>query len=79
MILSCCIAVPQAQFFGLNTSKLWQKEHNNTIRVAINGSVAQASTTTSPENILEWVKKDKRRFLHVVYRVGDLERTIKYV
>ncbi|KAG7021873.1 putative lactoylglutathione lyase, chloroplastic [Cucurbita argyrosperma subsp. argyrosperma] len=71
-------AVPQAQFFGLNTSKLWQKEHNDTIRVAINGSVAQASTTTSPENILEWVKKDKRRFLHVVYRVGDLERTIKF-
>lgn len=78
MILSCYIAVPQAQFFGLNSSKLLQKEHKNTIRVAVNGYATQASTTASPENILEWVKNDKRRLLHVVYRVGDLERTIKY-
>ncbi|KAF2304942.1 hypothetical protein GH714_000644 [Hevea brasiliensis] len=28
--------------------------------------------------LLEWPKKDKRRLLHVVYRVGDLDRTIKY-
>ncbi|XP_022142112.1 putative lactoylglutathione lyase [Momordica charantia] len=28
--------------------------------------------------LLEWAKKDKRRFLHVVYRVGDLDRTIKF-
>jgi lactoylglutathione lyase len=27
--------------------------------------------------LLEWAKKDKRRFLHAVYRVGDLDRTIK--
>nr|ACJ84843.1 unknown [Medicago truncatula]AFK39920.1 unknown [Medicago truncatula] len=27
---------------------------------------------------LEWPKKDNRRLLHVVYRVGDLERTIKF-
>lgn len=29
--------------------------------------------------LLEWPKKDKRRFLHVVYRVGDLDRTIQYL
>ncbi|KAF5729066.1 putative lactoylglutathione lyase [Tripterygium wilfordii] len=28
--------------------------------------------------LLEWPKKDKRRFLHAVYRVGDLDRTIKF-
>lgn len=28
--------------------------------------------------ILEWPKKDKRRMLHAVYRVGDLDRTIKF-
>ncbi|GKV15995.1 hypothetical protein SLEP1_g26710 [Rubroshorea leprosula] len=28
--------------------------------------------------ILEWPKKDNRRFLQVVYRVGDLDRTIKF-
>ncbi|KAK7363755.1 hypothetical protein VNO77_05910 [Canavalia gladiata] len=29
-------------------------------------------------DLLEWPKQDKRRLLHVVYRVGDLERTIKF-
>ncbi|KAE9602053.1 hypothetical protein Lal_00040753 [Lupinus albus] len=29
-------------------------------------------------DLLEWPKKDNRRFLHAVYRVGDLERTIKF-
>ncbi|KAJ4754793.1 Lactoylglutathione lyase [Rhynchospora pubera] len=32
----------------------------------------------SSENVLEWPQKDKRRFLHAVYRVGDLDRTIKF-
>ena len=42
------------------------------------GKAAQASTSSVEENLLEWVKKDNRRMLHVVYRVGDLDRTIKY-
>ncbi|KAJ1405576.1 Vicinal oxygen chelate [Sesbania bispinosa] len=29
-------------------------------------------------DLLEWPKKDNRRLLHVVYRVGDLDRTIKF-
>ncbi|KAH1208626.1 putative lactoylglutathione lyase [Glycine max] len=37
-----------------------------------------AETTQSNAELLEWPKKDKRRFLHVVYRVGDLDRTIKF-
>jgi len=28
-------------------------------------------------DLLEWPKQDKKRMLHVVYRVGDLDRTIK--
>lgn len=43
------------------------------------GNAAQASTSAAHESALEWVKKDKRRMLHVVYRVGDLDRTIKCV
>ena len=78
MILSCYIVVPQAQFFGLKSSKLLMK-CNNTMRMTIKGYAAQACTTPSPENILEWVRKDKRRLLRVVYCVEDLERTIKYV
>lgn len=30
------------------------------------------------EHVLEWVQKDKKRMLHAVYRVGDLDRTIKF-
>lgn len=35
--------------------------------------------TVADEKLLDWVKNDKRRMLHVVYRVGDLDKTIKYV
>lgn len=43
-------------------------------------SSASASETEplSSEKVLEWTLKDKKRFLHAVYRVGDLDRTIKY-
>lgn len=30
------------------------------------------------EDLLEWVQKDKRKFLHAVYRVGNLDETIKF-
>lgn len=35
--------------------------------------------TTPDDDVLEWVKKDNRRFLHADIRVGDLNSTIKYV
>ncbi|ONH98037.1 hypothetical protein PRUPE_7G224600 [Prunus persica] len=70
-------AVPQSQSFGLKASKLLRGD-GKTIGVAAGGNAAQASTTATPENVLEWVKQDKRRLLHVVYRVGDLDRTIKF-
>lgn len=40
--------------------------------------MAEAASPDPNAELLEWPKKDKRRFLHVVYRVGDLDRTIKY-
>ncbi|KAG6739670.1 hypothetical protein POTOM_057284 [Populus tomentosa] len=65
-------AVPQSHFFGLRTSsKIWRGEN----RSITAGNMAQSNTAAS---LLEWVKKDKRRMLHVVYRVGDLDRTIKF-
>jgi lactoylglutathione lyase len=41
-------------------------------------AAAAAETATTQNNILEWVKRDNRRLLHVVYRVADLEKTIKF-
>ncbi|XP_077243675.1 glyoxalase/bleomycin resistance protein/dioxygenase superfamily protein [Tasmannia lanceolata] len=39
---------------------------------------SEAETVPTGENVLEWAQKDKRRMLHAVYRVGDLDRTIKF-
>jgi lactoylglutathione lyase len=41
------------------------------------GSAAQAGAVVGLDEAMEWVKKDRRRLLHVVYRVGDLDKTIK--
>ncbi|KAH9749548.1 Lactoylglutathione lyase GLX1 [Citrus sinensis] len=40
--------------------------------------MAEASPAAANAELLEWPKKDKRRLLHAVYRVGDLDRTIKF-
>ncbi|KAL6523545.1 hypothetical protein OROGR_017148 [Orobanche gracilis] len=72
---SCLI--PQLQSFGLRTSKL-VKEESRSRPVSASKNATQASISTTQENTLDWVKKDKRRLLHVVYRVGDLDRTIKF-
>ncbi|XP_068322565.1 lactoylglutathione lyase GLX1-like [Pyrus communis] len=39
---------------------------------------AEGKAVAPNADVLEWPKKDKRRFLHAVYRVGDLDRTIKF-
>lgn len=71
-------ALPQSQLFGVKAPKFLRTDGKN-VEASQDGNVAQASTTTTKENVLEWVKTDNRRMLHVVYRVGDLEKTIKYV
>lgn len=49
------------------------------IESGTNAELAQSNIALSDENASEWIKKDKRRMLHVVYRVGNLDKTIKYV
>ncbi|KVI01247.1 Glyoxalase/fosfomycin resistance/dioxygenase domain-containing protein [Cynara cardunculus var. scolymus] len=67
----------QSQRFGLKACKLFRGEGNSkSVKTIV--SMAQGSTATTQENALEWVKSDKRRMLHVVYRVGDMDRTIKF-
>ncbi|KAI3701444.1 hypothetical protein L6452_26526 [Arctium lappa] len=67
----------QSQCFALKACKLFRGEGNSKSAKTI-VSMAQGSTATTQENALEWVKSDKRRMLHVVYRVGDMDRTIKF-
>ncbi|KAK4778002.1 hypothetical protein SAY87_018189 [Trapa incisa] len=67
----------QSQNFLLCASPLWRR-NTSVYSCGKSGKVAQASKTTDHEKLLDWVKKDNRRMLHVVYRVGDLDRTIKF-
>ncbi|EES04930.2 probable lactoylglutathione lyase, chloroplastic [Sorghum bicolor] len=39
---------------------------------------AQAATFATTDEAFSWAKKDNRRLLHVVYRVGDIDKTIKF-
>ncbi|CAJ1951705.1 unnamed protein product [Sphenostylis stenocarpa] len=61
--------------FGLKASKFSRHDDDSCMRVMASGDMSSAATQ---ENALDWVKHDKRRMLHVVYRVGDLEKTIKF-
>ncbi|KAK4853962.1 hypothetical protein QYF36_016940 [Acer negundo] len=70
-------AIPQSQLFGGKASKLLRAE-GNIIEASTSGNMEPTSTAVAEQSVLEWVKNDKRRMLHVVYRVGDLEKTIKF-
>jgi len=41
-------------------------------------AIAAENVAQPDKNLFDWVKNDNRRFLHAVYSVGDLEKTIKY-
>ncbi|KAH9799586.1 putative lactoylglutathione lyase [Citrus sinensis] len=70
-------AIPQSHFFGAKALKLLRAE-GSTIEASTSGNMAPTSNTVTEQNVLDWVKSDKRRMLHVVYRVGDLDKTIKF-
>lgn len=40
--------------------------------------MAEARKLSAGDDLLEWAQKDNRRFLHAVFRVGDIDRAIKY-
>lgn len=48
------------------------------LRASAGAAQAAATSFSSNDEAFAWAKKDNRRLLHVVYRVGDLDRTIKF-
>lgn len=48
------------------------------LRLTRSEASAVAKPRTLADEAISWAKKDNRRLLHVVYRVGDLDKTIKY-
>lgn len=47
------------------------------LRASAGAAQAAATSFSSNDEAFAWAKKDNRRLLHVVYRVGDIDRTIK--
>jgi lactoylglutathione lyase len=61
------LAIPQqSQLFGGKGSQFFRIPEAN-------------AAEKLDQNLFDWVQNDNRRFLHVVYSVGDLDKTIKYV
>eukprot|EP00250_Pteridium_aquilinum_P024438 c29078_g1_i1 orf=267-1430(-) len=52
--------------------------YKGSYHLRILANMAGAEAAAGNESALEWAKADNRRLLHVVYRVGDLEKTIKF-
>jgi hypothetical protein len=71
-LMSCVSAGKQIPGFPGLTQVLQAKGSG------ITASAASAEGATNEESILAFAKNDNRRMLHVVYRVGDLDKTIKY-
>lgn len=69
--------MPQAQkvFVEMGSRNLARAEESS----GTFGDIAQAATVTPSveEDVLQWAKNDNRKLLHVVYCVGDLDKTIK--
>ncbi|XP_075522505.1 lactoylglutathione lyase GLX1-like [Primulina tabacum] len=60
-----------------NAPKLSRTEDNKLETRTPMWEIAQA-TSLNEENVLEWTKTDNRRLLHVVFRVGNLDKTIRF-
>ncbi|XP_028802101.1 probable lactoylglutathione lyase, chloroplastic isoform X1 [Neltuma alba] len=69
--------LPQSHLFGAKVSEVFKSE-GQAIEATAAGKLAQSNNSVTQQNLIDWVKNDTRRLLHVVYRVGDLEKTIKF-
>ena len=72
------LALPQSKLFDAEGSELLKVERHTVDATAAAGKLAEPTIASTDENLQDWVKNDERRMLHVVYCVGNLEKTIKY-
>ncbi|KAL2237016.1 putative lactoylglutathione lyase [Sesamum indicum] len=76
-LLQLTTVLSQSELFVANAPKFLRTEGNSETSMLI-ADIAQETTSVTEKDVLEWTKSDKRRLLHVVYRVGDLDKTIKF-
>ncbi|KAI4295908.1 hypothetical protein L6164_035904 [Bauhinia variegata] len=65
-------------FFLTHTAFAGDTSRASLEAISSTSNMAEATPVAPSSELLEWPKKDKRRFLHAVYRVGDLDRTIEF-
>ncbi|KAJ8531346.1 hypothetical protein K7X08_026780 [Anisodus acutangulus] len=70
-------AITQSQLFNGKAPESLNAE-GKVIESGTIAELAQSNIALNDENASEWIKKDKRRMIHVVYRVGNLDKTIKF-
>ncbi|XP_049378527.1 lactoylglutathione lyase GLX1-like isoform X1 [Solanum stenotomum] len=70
-------AITQSQLFNGKAPESLSAE-GKVIESGMIAELAQSNIALNDETASEWIKKDKRRMLHVVYRVGNLDKTIKF-
>ncbi|XP_065850622.1 putative lactoylglutathione lyase [Euphorbia lathyris] len=70
-------AIPESHLLGVRASNLLGME-KHAMEDTTFPKMVPPSTAVAEQNALDWVNTDKRRMLHVVYSVGDLEKTIKF-
>ncbi|XP_027355332.1 probable lactoylglutathione lyase, chloroplastic isoform X2 [Abrus precatorius] len=68
LVTTGAIVLPKSQLFGAKESELFKVAEANAVE----------KLEQPEQNLFDWVKNDNRRFLHAVYRVGDLDKTIKF-
>ncbi|KAG8375578.1 hypothetical protein BUALT_Bualt10G0115100 [Buddleja alternifolia] len=69
--------ISQSESLAANASNLLKTDGKVETTMPI-ADVAETPTSITNKDVLEWIKTDNRRLLHVVFRVGDLDKTIKF-
>lgn len=72
------LVLSQSQLFDGKAQQSVRAEDSEVESYGI-ANVSDPNDSRTLDDLLEWTKKDKRRLLHAVYRVGNLDKTIKYV
>ncbi|CAA2959005.1 probable lactoylglutathione lyase, chloroplastic [Olea europaea subsp. europaea] len=75
-LLQLGTAISQSQLFDANAKLL--RNVGNKFETSMLPVDAEPTSSVTAENILEWTKRDNRRMLHAVYRVGNLDKTIRF-
>lgn len=70
-------ALQSEQVAGTKPSRLTRNVAGPAAKIRASADAAQAAIFASTDEAFSWANKDNRRLLHVVYRVGDLDKTIK--